>query len=374
MTIHILHITYDMNIGGTEQVIRNLVEGLDKTRFKSSIACIDGVIGPWGQELETKGFKHFCFKRQPGFDFQVIKALRKLLKTEKIDIVHCHQYTPYTYGWFASLFTGIPVIFTEHGRFYPDFSSSKRRFINPILQMRTALITAISQATKDALVKYEYLSANRIEVIYNGIADLSGKRNPEQDQALKQSLGFTESDIIFGTISRLDPIKNQSMMIKAFAEALKTQPHIKLLIVGDGPLREDLETLTRSLGIETNVTFTGFQPNPQSYLSIMDVFLLPSLSEGTSMTLLEAMSFSKPTIATAVGGTPEILKHKDTGMLTNNNNQEELEQAIGLLAAKEALRKSLGDMARQDYIQHFTVKAMTDNYQTSYSALTHKTD
>lgn len=362
---HILHVTYDMNIGGTEQVIRNLVEGLDKDKYLSSILCIDGHIGPWGQELQSAGIQHFCLTRHPGFDKQLIKDIRQLINKENIDIVHCHQYTPYTYGWFGSLFTGKPLIFTEHGRFYPDISSFKRKLINPILQTLTSAITSISQATKDALINYENLSESKIEVIYNGIADTT----VEPSEQLKKELAIATDDIVLGTISRLDTIKNHPMMLNAFAAIVEKNSHIKLLIVGDGPIKNELYELVEQLNISKQVIFTGFKPNPQAYLSIMDIFLLPSLSEGTSMTLLEAMSFSKPSIATAVGGTPEILIHEETGLLVDNKDEDGLISAINRLINEPNLQIQYGKNARTRYEKHFTLESMTSHYEELYTRI-----
>jgi glycosyltransferase involved in cell wall biosynthesis len=366
---HILHITFNMHIGGTEQVIRNLVEGLDPAQYTSSILCIDGEIGPWGKELQTKGFQHFCWQRKPGLDTGLIRKISQLIRSEGIDILHCHQYTPYSYGCFGSLLSRVPVIFTEHGRFYPDFGTTKRRCINPLLQFKTAAITAISAATKVALVEHENFTERRIEVIYNGIADLADSLKDDNKQALRQSLTLDPAEIVFGTISRLDTIKNQTMMIKAFAQALTIQPNIKLLIVGDGPERDTLHQLTADLQLNEAVVFTGFQANPQAYLSLMDVFLLPSLSEGTSMTLLEAMSFSKPSIATAVGGTPEILQHEKTGLLIENKDQQGLCDAITTLAGDATLRSTFGSNARRSYETHFTLGAMSRAYEALYQRI-----
>jgi glycosyltransferase involved in cell wall biosynthesis len=366
---HILHITFNMQIGGTEQVIRNLVEGLDPAQYTSSILCIDGEIGPWGKELQAKGFKHFCWKRKPGLDTGLIRKIGQLIRSEGVDILHCHQYTPYSYGCLGSLLNRVPVIFTEHGRFYPDFGTTKRRCINPLLQLKTAAITAISAATKTALVEHENFSEHRIEVIYNGIADLANGLQDDDKQALQHSLGLNPSDIVYGTISRLDTIKNQTMMIKAFAQAMAAQPALKLLIVGDGPERDTLQQLTAELRLNDAVIFTGFQANPQAYLSLMDVFLLPSLSEGTSMTLLEAMSFSKPSIATAVGGTPEILQHEKTGLLTDNKDQQGLCDAITTLAGDAALRSTYGNNARHSYEKRFTLSAMSQAYEALYQRI-----
>lgn len=367
--ITILHITYDMNIGGTEQVIRNLVEGLDPARFRSVILCIDGAIGPWGQQLQQKGFPVIQLTRKPGFDIALIRQIRQILQQHNIDIIHGHQYTPYTYGWFAALLSRNPVIFTEHGRFYPDFSTLKRRLINPVLQRRTAAITAISAATKLALEVYEFFDSDRIKVIYNGIADLSTTISAEQVQTLKQSLNLQDDAIVFGTISRLDPIKNQAMMLRAFQAAKSRCPNIRLLVVGGGPERQNLEALQAQLGLQDSVIFTGFQPNPQVYLAAMDVFLLPSLSEGTSMTLLEAMSFGKPTIATAVGGTPEIIKHGEHGLLIQNKDEPALTDAIVRLAQNGEQRIQLGTASRQQYRRAFTTPVMCSQYQQLYSQL-----
>ena len=366
--INILHITFDMNIGGTEQVIRNLVEGLDKNKFHSSLLCIDGAIGPWGKELEAKGYPVHCLKRVPGFDRQLIKDIRYLLDVHDVDILHCHQYTPYIYGFFGSLFKHKPVIFTEHGRFYPDVSSFKRRLINPLLQFWTAAITAISKATKDALVEYENFSSSKIDVIYNGIVDTK----IEASEQLKQDLNIAKTDIVLGTISRLDSIKNHPMMIRAFAKSQNQHSNIKLLIVGDGPERQATERLVAKLGMQEQIILTGFQPNPQRYLALMDVFLLPSFSEGTSMTLLEAMCFGKPSIATAVGGTPEILENDVTGLLVSNNDESGLVQAINRILTNGELRYQLGQNARKAYSKRFTVSTMSSQYEALYTRLFRK--
>ena len=360
--LHVLHITYDMSIGGTEQVIRNLVEALDKSQFISSILCIDGKIGLWGKELQDKGYRLFCLKRLPGFDRKLIKEIRALIRRENIDIVHCHQYTPYTYGWFGALFTGKPVLFTEHGRFYPDSRKFKRRLINPILQRMTAAITSISQATKAALVGFENLNGSKIEVIYNGIADTHVAPNAK----LRSELGLVDSDIVIGTISRLDVIKNHPMILRALQRSLKLHPNLRLLIVGDGPMRDELHQLSHDLGVKDHVIFTGLQPKPQAYLAIMDIFLLPSLSEGTSMTLLEAMCFAKPSIATAVGGTPEILVDKKTGLLIANKDEDGLVKAIQILANNNELRIQYGGNARATYKKSFTLDIMVRNYEKLY--------
>ena len=116
----ILHLTYHMGIGGTEQVIFQLVNNADDSLFENSIVCLEGEVGPIGQQLQESGTQFHILHRNPGFDTDLIKSVRNIIKSENIDIVHCHQYTPYVYGVLASLITSARVVFTEHGRFHPD--------------------------------------------------------------------------------------------------------------------------------------------------------------------------------------------------------------------------------------------------------------
>ena len=194
-------------------------------------------------------------QRNPGFDTGLIKSVRQIIKSENIDIVHCHQYTPYVYGLLASLFTRSKVIFTEHGRFHPDRYSWKRRIINPVLGTATSAITAISEATKEALANFEWFNRKSITVIYNGIKAAA----PPTEFRNRNELNLTSQHIVFGTITRFDTIKNLPMMINAFAQIYKNNPHARLLLVGDGDERQAMESLVLKLNINEAVIFTGFQ-------------------------------------------------------------------------------------------------------------------
>lgn len=174
----VLHVTFNMGIGGTEQVIRQLIGGLDKIGVQNEVFCIDGTVGSMGRELEAAGVPFHTFVRQPGIDRALVAAIRETLGREKFDIVHCHQYTPYFYGWLAAFGTGTRVVFTEHGRFHPDRPRYKAILVNPVLARLTPRIVAISQATATALVRNEFIPRSRIQVIYNGIARFEPRSRP----------------------------------------------------------------------------------------------------------------------------------------------------------------------------------------------------
>jgi len=367
MKMRVTHLTFDMRIGGTEQVIKNLIEGSDTNTFDMSIFCLEQPVGPFGEMLLAQGIRIDTIQRKKGFDTSLIKAIKKHLSKNNIDVLHCHQYTPWVYGTFAAIGTKTKVIFTEHGRFYPDRSSWKRRYVNPVLSFFTDNITAISHATKQALVDYEFIPEQKIEVIYNGITPVSA--DPARTLKLKQELSINSSTKVIGTIARLDPIKNHHMMFNAYKRVLDNFPDTVLLLIGDGEERENIESLVKKLGIQNKVILTGYISEPGAYLECMDIFLLPSLSEGTSMTLLEAMSLKKPCIVTDAGGNSEIIKNDYNGIVTENDNCEEFSNAISALLGDPSRQKEMGEAAQTRFSQYFAVTHMVDKYRKIYTSL-----
>ncbi len=362
--VKILHITFNMGIGGTEQVIRQIIENSDYNKFQHEILCIDGMIGAVGKGLQAKGINIESVQRNPGTDLKLVRFIHRYVKHHKVDVLHCHQYTPYFYGVLGALLTRAKVIFTEHGRFYPDRHHFKRRFINPLLVLATAHITVISKSTAEAVAKYEYINPKKIKVIYNGIRKVEAENKTRDD--LLSELELPDNFRYIGTISRLEPIKNQSMMINAFSQLRKAMPECKLIIIGDGAKMSDLKNQAKSLGLEQAIIFTGFLDNPQRFIQLFDVFLLSSFSEGTSMTLLEAMSLSKPCVVTDVGGNPEVVSDGVTGIVVKSDDTDNFASAILGLLQNETRRTALGTEALRCFKKKFSVEKMISGYQSLY--------
>jgi len=362
--LRVLHLTFNMGIGGTEQVIRQLVQGMRSEGVESEILCIDGFIGPIGEALHQSGIPVHKVARKQGFDWSLIAAIRKRLREGRFNVVHCHQYTPWIYGWLAALKLPAKVVFTEHGRFYPDRYRYKAILINPLMALFTPSVVAISSATKEALVRYEFVPRKKIQVIYNGIAPL--KRDNIEALKIRDNLGIPKDAFVVGTVSRLDPVKNQGMMLRAFKEFSEKRADTYLLMVGDGPDKEKLISLASEYGISDRTIFTGFINNPVHHLSAMDVFLLSSHTEGTSMTLLEAMSLGIPSVATRVGGSPEIIADGVTGILTEPNEPSSFSVAIEALCQNSALRAKAGSDSIKRFDERFSAPAMVSQYREAY--------
>lgn len=361
--IRVLHVTHNMSIGGAEVVIKQLVSSIDTDRFEHQIVCIDGIVGELGQTLADTGLKVHGLNREPGLDFSLIRQLRALIKREQISVLHCHQYTPFTYGALASIALGINVVFTEHGRLYPDTWSWKRRLVNKALQLQANHIVAISEATREALVEYEWIGRGRIGIVYNGI---DGYSPAPKNESLLKTLGLSPTDCILGTVSRLDSIKNQALMISALARVIPENPNARLLLVGDGPEREALEAQIEQLGLQGKVVISGYVQDVPNYLNLVDVFLLTSFSEGTSMALLEAMSMKKPVIATKVGGNIELLEHESSGLLIDSDDEAALASSYVQLLSNPELRARLGQAASESFQRKFHVSMMSSAYEELY--------
>lgn len=362
--LKICHLTFDMRIGGAEQVIRNLVVGTNKNLFECSILCIEQPIGPFGRILVEQGIPVNCIPRREGFDLGLIVKIRRFLLDSRIDVLHCHQYTPWVYGALASLGTRTRIIFTEHGRFYPDRRSWKRRLVNPVLLRLTERITAISIATRRALVEFEYLPESGIDVIYNGIQPLDVAADKVAN--LRAELSIPGDAQVIGTIARLDPVKNQQMMLQSFHLVCEDFPRAILLIVGDGEEMAALKRKADDLGISKRIIFTGYIDNPAYHLGLMDMFLLSSLTEGTSMTLLEAMSIGKPCVVTDAGGNSEIIEHGFNGMVTPSNQAEEFANSISRLLSNPSLRSEMGSNALRRFRKLFDGRRMVEKFENHY--------
>lgn len=357
-----------MRIGGAEQVIFNLVDHTDKQMFEIDILCLEDVIGPLGEMIADRGVAVSTLGRKPGFDLTLILKIRKHIINKKIEILHCHQYTPYIYGVLASIFTPCDVIFTEHGRFYPDTRKLKRIIVNPLLSLITKKITAISSATVDALVKYENFSRKDIELVYNGLDDskYNDRVHEDSNKNLLLQYGIKSSAFVLGTVARLDPIKNQPLMLHALKKVLNRYPDTFLLIVGDGPERDTLQNLSDDLGITERVIFTGFRNDAYKFYNIMDIFLLTSFSEGAAMTLIESMASSLPCIVTDVGGNPEIVIDQQTGFVISSGDLEQLVSSICELIENPDKREKMGKAGRLNYEEHYTIDKMVNSYQCIY--------
>ncbi len=360
---NVLHVIHSLDVGGAEKLVVDLAEETNNQQFNVMICCLDK-IGKLGEDLLSKGVTVVSLGRRPGIDVKLICCLRKLYHDKEIDIVHAHQYTPFFYSSLARNFSRKPsVIFTEHGRFYPEKRSLKRFIFNPILSRFSSEIIAVSMSTKDAMVDYDNFARDKINVVYNGMK-LKAIKTPNAHIHKQMNVG--KEDFILVTAARLDPIKNHIMLIDVMRIITRSITKCKLIIIGDGSEYANLFAKINEYGLSEHVCLLGYRNNVLEIFRSSDVFLLSSLTEGTSVTLLEAMNAGLPGIVTNVGGNPEILKDKVTGFLVDSNDAEAMAEKILLLYHNRELATQLGKAGRERVEALFSFKMMLEKYEEMY--------
>ncbi len=360
---NILHIIHSLEVGGAERLVVDFARQTDRDLFNVSICCLDG-IGVLGEELKADGFSVISLGRKPGVDWNLIVRLRRFLKERKIDIIHAHQYSSFFYAALAKNFSKKPcIIFTEHGRFYPDRRRLKRVLFDPFLSGFASEIISIAEATKEAMARYDNFPREKIKVIYNGVVFKTGDVNRTTK---RQELNIAPDDFVLATAARLDPIKNHDMLIRTMKRVSGIRPDCKLIIAGDGPEYDRLSGEIKKNGLTGVVRLLGQRDNVAGIFLASDLFLLSSLSEGHSVTLLEAMNAGLPAVVTNVGGNPEILKDGVTGFLVDSNDDKAMAEKILELYQNRSLAKRLGNAAKERARTLFSFERMMSQYKELY--------
>ena len=279
-----------------------------------------------------------------------------------------HQYTPFFYSALAKLWMRDPpkLALTEHGRHYPDVVSPPRRAVNRLALDRLAdAVNACCAFSARALSRTDGFRGNRIDIIRNGI---DPERYPPSDRAaLKHKLGLDPTRRVLVHVARHHPVKDQATLIRGFARA--ELPDVDLVLVGDGPLRDDLESLARSLGVAGRVQFVGIQSNVPEWLGAAEAFALTSVSEAASLTLLEAMATRLPVVVSNVGGNPEIVTEGVEGLLFPRGDADALAAAVRKLFANPAAAERMGRAGRARVEREYRLDDTVRAYGRLYARL-----
>lgn len=365
MNPKIMHVVLSMQVGGAERLVYDMIRYPAFADNEPIVCCLD-TIGELGEKLLQEGYDVRCKGRRPGLDLEVIIWLWDIIRQEKVDVVHAHQYSPLFYAVPAALLAGRKrVVYTEHGRFHPEKKSWKRWLFNPLLAMRVDHLISISKATAQAMATYDNFPLRRIKIIRNGIDYPSMK--PLIDKRTKRlELGLTETCRIIGTAARLNSIKNIPMMLRGLRLVLQQVPDTTLIIAGQGEEEKGLKTLAVELGIADQVKFIGLRFDLSEIYPLFDVFLLTSFSEGISVTLLESMACGVPSVVTDVGGNKELVVEGETGYLVPVDADQLLAQRVCELLLSANLALQFGDAAQQRVEKEFLANKMMSKYQQLY--------
>lgn len=362
----VLHV---MQVAGAEVLTREIVRRLGN-RIVPTIFCLDAV-GRIGEEMKREGIDLVCFDRKPGRDWGVSRRMAAAIRERNLDVVHAHQYSPFFYAALAkALGFGRPkLILTEHGRHYPDKVSPVRRAVNRLVLDHLAdAVTACCHFSAEGLSKTDGFAGKRIEVIENGI-EVDRYRPVADKDGLKEKLGLEPQRKYIIHVARHHPVKDQPTLLRGFAAAVGDLPGVDLLMVGDGPLRGELEQLAVELRIPNRVMFLGIRTDIPDLMRAADVFVLTSVSEAASLTLLEAMASGLPAVVTNVGGNPEIVRHEREGLLFPRGDFAACGVALRCLFQDPELAARLGAAGRERVLEHYRLDRTVENYDRLYHRL-----
>lgn len=359
--INVVHIVEDLKIGGLERVIENIVMTLDPLRFKVFILCLSKG-GAIADILINNYIEVIILNIRYYHNPISIIRVAKLLRTNKIDIVHTHAYPAGVLGRIAAILAHVPCIFHHIHSTYVDLNK-RNYFIERFLGRFTDKIICCSEAVKKFVIKQEGISEDKLMVLYNGVPSPK-PMNPRAIDALRETLGIPKETNIVGCVASLVQHKGHEYLLDAF----KKVENVYLLLIGDGFLRTKLEQKASTLGMSERIIFAGAQIDVTPYMQLMDIVVLPSSErEGLGIALIEAMALSKPVVATKVGGVPEVVDDGHTGILVKPKDSDALTDAIIRLLASPSLKHTMGVHGRNKYLKMFTLEQMIRGVDELYT-------
>lgn len=361
--IKVAFLIQGLQIGGLERVVADLAIQLDRNKFIPLVICYDSV-GEFENILLENGIQVLYLPRRPGVDYAYVIKLAKLLKAERVQILNAHNETALFYGTLAARLARVSkVIYTEHDGSYPK--SSGHNLLNKMLLRWNHHVITVAEYLKQHLVQSQKINAGKISTIHNGICwDTDGVRS-KPSQAL--DLPLRGAFPILGIVARLDPIKNHLLLFQAVRGLVSKLPKLRLLVVGDGPEHTTLSRHISAHQLQEHIFMVGEQQNVKDWYTLFDIFVLPSKSEGLSVTLIEALAAGVPVIATDVGGNGEIIKHEVNGLLIPSAKPQALQQAIVRLANDPGLQQRLSQSGKERFRTAFSVRNMVAGYEQVFS-------
>jgi glycosyltransferase involved in cell wall biosynthesis len=363
------------NGGGAITHVLTLAKLMDPERFSVSIVFF--VDGPSVELANEMGLNSRLIRRRFDLDFTMALGLSRLLKQEKADILHSHTITGNFYArWASRMLRRRPILVTTvHSYVIDEMKGGTEITFRDYLRFKrdvwlsgmTDHFVVVSDGLKKRMLE-NGAAEEKITLIRNGIPVPNSDETP--DAELRAELGIEEHEPVIAAIGRLVPLKNHRLFLKAAGEALKTLPNARFLLIGDGELRDSLERFAQESGISSRVIFTGWRNDLSRFYRLIDILVQCSFTESQGLTILEAMSFAKPVIATDVNEVGKTVRNGETGLRVSPKDEHALAKAIILLVQDGRLAARLGAAGQALVKREFSVETMVakvgDLYHTLY--------
>ena len=363
--LRILHVISYMGRGGAEMGILKLIAGLGEG-FEQRICTTRGFDAGFVRSSFSEEKMYVAGNADLKLQFPLFR-LARIMRRYRPHIVHTRNWGAIEAVAAAKL-AGVPVVIhSEHGYELDMFAGlpMRRRLFRRAAYPMTDAIFAVTRELRNFHARQAWIATERMGVMYNGVDTQRFVPNQEARIAMRRELGLPEKSFVIGAVGRLVPIKDHQTLLKAAALLSASGIDVRVLLVGSGPEREKLQRQAAD-GMQSRVCFVGDSSRVPEMLNAMDVFALPSLNEGMSNTLLEAMACGLPVLATNVGGNPEIVENNINGCLFEPGDVAWLGAKLKFLAQDPALIHQLGTSARNRAIESFSLSRMLENYRSFY--------
>ncbi len=368
MRLRVLHVVSRLGMGGTEHGVLKIINGLGHDEFEHQICAVRGIDESFVRRMNIDITMSAVGSASPGFQFPLFRLLR-VIKRFRPHIVHTRNFGALE-AIPAARIAGVPVaIHSEHGYEIEILRGLPlRRRVACFAFYRLAdQVFTVTRDLRDFHSKQSWLSSQQIRVIYNGVNTDQFRPRPEIAATLKSNLGIPAGRIVIGSVGRIVPIKDHKTLLQAAEILVGKGKDVHVLIAGSGGELPKLQALaSASPELAGRATFLGSSDRVPDVLNSMDVFVLPSISEGMSNTILEAMSAGLPLVVTRAGGNPELVEDGREGCLFNPREVHSLATMLSRLIDDAGLRCDYGRSARQRAVEHFSLTTMAQHYRDLY--------
>lgn len=356
--------------GGPEKTIMLGAAAADRERFAVTVCYVrdqrDSVF-----ELDTRaadlGLDYVEVHERHSFDPGIWRQLTSLVRARQIDLVHAHEYKTDALAWMLARRTGVAIVATAHG--WTGQSARERWGYYPAdkaILARFPRVVAVSGEIRDELVRHG-ARPDRVDVVLNSIDATAFRRDARRREPVRRALGCTDTDIVLGAVGRVERQKRFDTLLEAFATLHKTEPRLRLVVVGDGSLRGELESLAARLGVADRCVWTGHRRDIADLHHAFDLFVQSSEYEGTPNAVLEAMAMETPIVATDAGGTREVARPDVDAVIVPIRNADALANGIrGTLKDPDGARTRVGTARRR--VEHeLSFEARTRRLEEIYT-------
>lgn len=367
--VHVVFSIDTMRVGGTEMNAVRTAERLDPSRFRLTVVTLRGE-GPLAERYERAGIPVVRFPIHSLYAPATVRQARRLaawLRRERVEIVHCHDQYSNFFSTLSARYAGVPVIIASKRWLH---WSIRYRIANAIGFRAASRVLANSSLVARSLSSDDRVAPQRIVVVPNFVDESAF--TPASDSVLagwRQELGLEPNATVVGIIASLEAIKDHATLLRAMAKLAPQWPRLRLVIVGDGSLREALRVQASELGIADAVRFAGLRPQHPSFHHLFDISLLSSISEGSPNSLVEAMAAGRPIVASRVGGVPDAVHDGENGLLVPSGDATAFADAISALLADPNRAAAMGREGARRAAQEFAAPVVIRGLEHLYNEL-----